>query len=177
MISSRWFCRKWSCPINTDLQRRMQCNCYWTGRPSDRQNSKYKIKLQTLISNIFEWKVKSCNTRKALFHNSICTSRRNLERKHKSSYSRQSVVLQGQNEKVLYSIKLPYVEIIFFTTRLSCISDPAGYWTHIYVKTKDLFLQTGHNDKHLIFRQTDENFLRTEKFSSFRERTLAILSK
>lgn len=65
-----------------------------------------------------------------LYHatlNIICTCRINLQRKHKSSYSRQSVVLQRRtNEKDLYSIKTPYGEIILFTT-LSCISDPAGY--------------------------------------------------
>lgn len=59
--------------------------------------------------------------------NSICMCRINLERKHKSSYSKLSVVLQRQKEKDLYSIKTPYGEIIRFITLLPCISDPAGY--------------------------------------------------
>lgn len=170
MIPRRWFHRKQSCIINTDLQRWMQCNFYWTERPSGRQNS-VKIKIETFISNVFERKVKSCNTSQYL---------------HVGKKFRKEAKVQVQ-QTVCWSARTKWESFVEYKNTIwrtntfynSVIMHLWSWWllNLCICESQNLLLQTDHNDKNLIFIQTDENFLRTERFSSFRERTLAILSK
>lgn len=132
MIPRRWFHRKQSCIINTDLQRWMQCNFYWTERPSGRQNS-VKIKIETFISNVFERKVKSCNTSQYLHVGKKF-------RKEAKVQVQQTVCWSARTKwESFVEYKIPYGELILFTTLLSCISDPGGCWTCAYVKTRICF--------------------------------------